>query len=71
MIFRPARDVELPNMRLPQRLLAFVGAEPDDQGVLPDPDEHVAVQVESDAAEHLLLLDAFLAGQGVTDARGE
>ena len=36
-LHRPAGDVELPDVRLPQRRLPFVGAEPGDERVLPDP----------------------------------
>jgi hypothetical protein len=37
-------------------------AQPDDERVLPDADQHIAVEEEADAAEHLLLLDTFLPG---------
>src|SRR5262249_2051834 len=67
---RPASDVEWPDVRLQQRRFPLVGAEAGDEPVLPDPGQYVAVDEEADAAEHLLLLDATPAGQGVTDAGG-
>src|SRR5262249_49381035 len=63
--------VELPDVGLQERLLALVGAEPGDQRVLPDADEDVAVKEEADAAEHLFLFNAFLAGEGFPDAGSE
>src|SRR5262245_15232237 len=59
----PARDVELPDVRFEQGLVAAFRAEADDQGILPDADDHVAVKQESDAAEQFLLLDALFPGQ--------
>src|SRR5262249_9676917 len=53
-LHRPAGDVELVDVRLLQRLIALVRAEPHDEGIPPDADEHVAVEQEADAAEHLL-----------------
>src|SRR5262249_35868293 len=70
-LHRSAGDVELVDVRLLQRLIALVRAEPHDEGIPPDADEHVAVDQAADAADHLLLLDALLAGQGVPDAGGE
>src|SRR5262249_12854062 len=70
-LHRPPGDVELADVRFLERLLALLRAEPHDEGVLPDPYEHVAVQQEADAAEHPLLLDALLAGQGLADAPGQ
>src|SRR6185312_8784913 len=67
----PAGDVELSDVRLLKCVIVVVGAETDDQRVLPDADEHVAVEKEADAAEHLLLFDTLLATQGVTNAGGE
>jgi len=58
-------------VRLTQRRFYLVGAEACEEGVLPDADEQVAVEEKADAAEHLLLLDALLASQGVPDAGGE
>jgi hypothetical protein len=60
----------LKRVRLLQRLVAVLRAESDDQGILPDAHEHVAAEQEADPAEHLLLLGALLAGQGVPDAGG-
>jgi hypothetical protein len=51
--------------------LALVGAEPDDERILPDADEYVAVQEEADPAEHLLFLDAIRAGQRLPNALGK
>jgi hypothetical protein len=70
-LHRPARDVELLDVRFEQGLVASFRAEADDQGILPDADDHVAVKQESDAAEQLLLLDALLPGQSSTDALGQ
>jgi hypothetical protein len=42
-----------------QRILVSVWAGADDQRLLPDAHDHVAVEEEADAAEHLLLFDAF------------
>src|SRR5262245_12521066 len=67
----PTSDVELLDMRLQQGQVALVGAEPGDERILPDADEHVAVEQEADAAEHLLLLDPFSAGQGVPGSGSE
>src|SRR5437660_1640302 len=55
--------VELFDVRLLQCLLALFGTEPDDQRILPDADEQVAVQEEADAAEHLLLFDVLAPSQ--------
>src|SRR5262249_52901961 len=66
----PTSDVELLDMRLQQGQVALAGAEPGDERILPDADEHVAVEQEADAAEHLLLLDPFSAGQSFADALG-
>src|SRR5262249_26284438 len=41
---------------------------PDDQRVLPDADQHVTVQQEADAAEHLLLFDVLAPGQPLPNA---
>src|SRR6185295_1671730 len=68
---RPAGDVKRPDVLLPQRRFPLVRAEAGDEPVLPDPGHCVAVEEAADAAEHLLLLDILLAGQGVTDAGGE
>jgi hypothetical protein len=54
-----------------QRLVAFFRAEPDDERILLDADQHVAVQQETDAAEHLFLLDAPPAGQGLANTLGQ
>src|SRR5262249_37615129 len=70
-LHRPAGDVELLDVRPLQRIIAIVRAEPDDEAVFPDADQQVAVEQEADPAEHLLLFDALLAGQGVADAGGE
>src|SRR6516164_9550783 len=70
-LHRPPRDVEIADVRFLERLLALLRAEPHDEGVLPDPHEHVAVQQEADAAEHLLRLDPFSAGQSLADAPGQ
>jgi hypothetical protein len=58
-------------VRFLERLLALVRAESDDEGVVSDLHEHVAVEQEADAAEHLLLLDPFLARQSLADALGQ
>src|SRR5262249_7867964 len=47
----PTSDVELLDMRLQQGQVVLVGAEPGDERILPDADEHVAVEQEADAAE--------------------
>src|SRR6516164_4944009 len=70
-LHRPAGDVELLDVRFLERLLALLWAEPDDERVLPDADEQVAVEQEADPAEHLLLLDALEPGQSLTDALGK
>src|SRR5262249_49612188 len=67
---RPSGDVEFLDKWLLQRIVVVVGVEPDDQEVLPDANEHVAIEQEADAAKHLLLGDALLAGQYLTDAVG-
>src|SRR5262249_22668716 len=67
----PPGDVELADVRFLERLVAFLRAEADDERILPDADQHVAVQQEADAAEHLLLLDAPLAGQGLANTLGQ
>src|SRR5262249_2476318 len=67
----PALDLELADVGLLQRLVALLRAEPDEERVLPDPDEEIAVQQEADAAEHLLLLDALAPGESLTDALGQ
>jgi hypothetical protein len=58
-------------MGLPQRLLALIRAEPHVEEVIPDAREHVAVEQEADAVEHLLLLDVFVSGESLADAFGE
>ena len=58
-------------MRLEQGQVALVGAEPGDERILLDADEHVAVEHEADVAEHLLLLDALAPGQVLPDACGK
>src|SRR5262249_51796339 len=70
-LHRPARDVELLDVRFEQGLVASFRAEADDQRVLPDADDHVAIKQESDAAEQLLFLDALFPGQSSADALGE
>src|SRR6516164_836186 len=45
-LHRPARDVELLDVRFEQGLVAFFRAEADNQGVLPDADDHVAIKQE-------------------------
>src|SRR6516164_6697047 len=67
----PTSDVELRDMRLQQGQVALVGAEPGDERILPDADEHVAAEQEPDAAKHLLLLDALAPGQVWPDACGK
>src|SRR5262245_47402048 len=67
---RPAGDVERSDVRLPQRHFPLVRANADDQAVLPDPRQGIAVEEEAHAAEHLLLLDVLLAGQSLADAVG-
>src|SRR6516164_8680254 len=63
----PPPDFELADLGFLQRLVALLRAEPDEQRVLPDADEHVAVQQKADPAKHLLLLDALLPGQSLAD----
>jgi hypothetical protein len=46
-------------------------AEPDDERVTANADEHIAVEQKADAAKHLLLFDVLHAGQRITDARRE
>src|SRR6516165_139263 len=67
-LHRPAGDVELLDVRLLQRLVALVRAEPHVEGIPPDAHKQIAVQQEADAAEHLLLLDALFAGKALSDA---
>src|SRR5262249_28486204 len=59
---RPPGDIELADVRFLERLVAFLRAEADDERILPDADQHVAVHQEADAAEHLLLLDVLAPG---------
>src|ERR1700730_7666167 len=61
-LHRLASDVEFLDVRLQQRILVTVRADTGNQRVLPDADEHVAVEKEADAAEHLFLFDVLLAG---------
>jgi len=42
-----------------------------DQRVFPDANQHIPVEQEADATEHLLFFDVLLAYQGRTDASGE
>src|SRR5438128_2701574 len=58
-------------MRFLECFFAFFRAEPDDQGLLPDAHEHVAIQQEADATKHRLLFDPFSAGQSLTDSLGQ
>src|SRR5215813_10288228 len=67
----PARDLELADVGLLQRLVALLRAEPDEQRVLPDADEQVPVEQEADPAEHPLLLDVLAPGQQMPDAPGQ
>ena len=67
-LHRPAGDVELLDVRLLQRLVAPVRAEPHDERVLPHVHQKVAVEQEADAAEHLLLFDVLAPAQPLPDA---
>jgi hypothetical protein len=71
VVTSPARDLELADVGFLQRLVALLRVEPDEQRVLPDADEQVAVQQEADATEHPLLLDVLAPGQQVADALGK
>src|SRR5262245_18637401 len=53
-LHRPAGDVELLDVRFLQSLVALLRAQPHDEAVLPNADEHVAAGQEADAGEHLL-----------------
>src|SRR5262249_47972060 len=70
-LHRPPGDVELLDVRFLERLVASFRAEADDERILPDAHEQVAVQQEADAAKHLLLLDALAPGESSTDALGK
>src|SRR5262249_8244865 len=70
-LHRPPGDVELADVRFLERLVAFLRAEADDERILPDADQQVAVQQEADPAEHLLLLAALTPGESLTDALGK
>src|SRR5262249_38502464 len=50
-LHRPPRNVELPDVWLLQRFVAVLWAEPDDQRLLPDPDEHVAIASHASGEE--------------------
>jgi hypothetical protein len=52
-LHRLAGDVECSDVRFLQCVLALIGTEANDHRVLPHADEHVAVEQEADAAEHL------------------
>ena len=54
-LHRSARDVEFSDVRLQQCQVALVGAEPDDERVLPDADQQVAVEQEADACAPSIL----------------
>src|SRR5262249_51559216 len=70
-LHRLAGDVELPDVRLLQRLSTLVRAEPDDQRILPDAHKHVAAQQEAGAAEQPLRPDVLAPGQPLPDALGK
>jgi hypothetical protein len=52
-------------------VVVVVGTKACYQRVLPNADEYVAVEQETDAAEHLLFFDATLPGKGVKDTGSE
>jgi hypothetical protein len=54
-------------MRLAQSFLVSFGTDAHHQVVARDAAEHPAVEKKGDAAEHLLLGDAALAGDGAAD----
>src|SRR5262249_8173884 len=70
-LHRFAGEVERPDVRLQQRIIALIGIEPDDERILPDADKQVAVEQEADAPKHLLLSDVLAPGQSLTDALGK
>ena len=51
--------------------VVVVGAEPHDQRILSDADEHVAVEQEADSAEHPLFFDVPSAGKFFANAVGQ
>ena len=67
-LHRPAGDVEHSDMGLLQRCFGLFGSDACDQRVLEDADEQLAVEQETQPAEHLLLGDAGLTCQGVARA---
>jgi hypothetical protein len=70
-LHRPAGDIELADVRLVQRLVAFIPAASDEERVLSHTDEQIPVEQETDAAEHLPLLDVLVPGQSLSDAFGK
>src|SRR5262249_1642812 len=65
------RDVEFPDVRLCQGVRSLVRVEAHDQRFLPNAYAHVAVEQETDPAEHLLLSEALAAAEAVADALGK
>ena len=64
----PTGQVHRADVRLSQSRVTHVRTEPRDEAVNPDGDQHVPVQQEADAAEHLLLRHARLTFQDSADA---
>src|SRR5690348_12183049 len=57
-LHRSAGDVKLSDVFFLQSVLVAFRTDSEDQRILPDPDAHVTVEKEADAAKHFLLGDA-------------
>jgi hypothetical protein len=68
---RPARDVELLDVRFPSAPRLPLPDRAARRRVLPDAHEQVAVEQKANAPEHLLLFHILAAGQPLPDALGE
>src|SRR6516165_9855988 len=70
-LHRLASDVEFLDVRFEHRMFVLVRTNAGDERVLPNPDEHVAVEKKADPAEHLLALDILVTGEVLADTSGE